>query len=339
MTTDTLRLKSPSELLAIVPYLLGFEPSDSIMVICLKNSRIGLTQRLDLPPVGEGEGVVRSLMPSLLREHPDQVLLIVYEDQPDVSAEAVRALTSALTSVAIPIHDRIVVRDGRWRSLDCHEPSCCPADGQPAPLPAEVPALASEFIGHELSPYADRSALVAQLEAGPESVLATDLEAAEAADRGDLTDVWPPILDASDDAVQITPTMAASAALSLRDVQMRDGVVAWLTPGTLDLAHLPKEVQSLFSPLDRVWAADLPDTGAIVAMDRIQARLVRLCALLPDQHAVAALTVLACFAWWRGNGALTRAALDRALRSQPDYRLALLLERMVDLAVRSRPHR
>lgn len=339
MTTDTLKLRSPSELLAIVPYLLGFEPNNSIMVICLENSTIGLTQRLDLPPAGEGEVVVRSLMPSLMREHPDQVLLIAYENQPDLSAEAVVAMTSALTAARVPIHDWIVVRDGRWRSLDCHEPSCCPVEGQPVPAPAEVPELASEFIGHELSPHADRNALAAQLEAGPESVADGDFEAAEAMEPGALTAVWPQIFDAGDSPAQVTPAMAASAAVSLRDVQVRDGLVAWLTPGTLDPAHLPAEVQSLISGMDREWDEDQPDTGAIVAMNRIQARLVRLCALLPDEHAAAALTVLSCFTWWRGNGALTRAGLDRALRCQPDYRLALLLGRMVDMAIRPRPHR
>lgn len=339
MTTDTLRLRSPSELLAIVPYLLGFQTSDSIMVICLENSRIGLTQRLDLPPAGEGEAVVRSLMPSLMREHPDHVLLIGYESQPDLSAETVHALTSALTAVGIPIHDRIVVRDGSWRSLDCHEPSCCPAEGQPVPVPAEVPELASEFIGHELSPHADRNALVAQLETRPKSASATDLEAAEALDQGELQAVWLQILDAGDGPAPITPAMAASAAVSLRDVQVRDALVAWLTPGTLDPAHLPADVQSLISGMNREWDEDQPDTGAIVAMNRVQARLVRLCAHLSDEHAAAALTVLACFTWWRGNGALTRAALDRALRCQPDYRLALLLEQMVNLAIRPRRHR
>lgn len=339
MTTETLRLSSPSELLAIVPYLLGFEPSHSIMVICLENSRIGLTQRLDLPPAGDGEAVVRSLMPSLMREHPDQVLLIAYENQPELSAEAVHAMTSALTAIGVPIHDRILVRDGRWRSLDCHEPSCCPVEGRPVPVPAEVPELASVFIGHELSPYADRNALVAQLEAGPGSVSATDFEAAEALGQGDLTAVWPQVLDAGDSPAQITSAMAASAAVSLRDVRVRDGLVAWLTPGTLDPDHLSAEVQSLISGMDREWDEDQRDTGAIVAMNRIQARLVRLCALLRDDHAAAALTVLACFTWWRGNGALTRAALDRALRCEPDYRLALLLERMIDLAIRPRPSR
>jgi hypothetical protein len=49
---------------------------------------------------------------------------------------------------------------------------------------------------------------------------------------------------------------------------------------------------------------------------------------------VAPLTVLASFTWWRGDGALTRLALEQALESDPSYRLALLLLRMVDLSIR-----
>jgi transposase len=43
-------------------------------------------------------------------------------------------------------------------------------------------------------------------------------------------------------------------------------------------------------------------------------------------------------AWWRGDGALARTCLDRALDATPGYRLALLLERMLDLGVRPGDH-
>jgi len=56
--------------------------------------------------------------------------------------------------------------------------------------------------------------------------------------------------------------------------------------------------------------------------------------MLPDDVAAPALSVLASFTWWRGDGALTRVALARALRCDPGYRLALLLEQLVDLAIR-----
>jgi hypothetical protein len=82
---------------------------------------------------------------------------------------------------------------------------------------------------------------------------------------------------------------------------------------------------------------DLEGVGGleqVVSLQRFERRLCELSAALPDRWAVPTLTVLASFSWWRGDGALTRIALDRALRVDPEYRLARLLERMVDLAIR-----
>jgi len=42
-------------------------------------------------------------------------------------------------------------------------------------------------------------------------------------------------------------------------------------------------------------------------------------------------------AWVAGDGAIARAAVDRAVRLAPDYRLALLLERLVDTGLRLPP--
>lgn len=71
-----------------------------------------------------------------------------------------------------------------------------------------------------------------------------------------------------------------------------------------------------------------------MAQSHAQEALIRLCAMLPDHVAAPALSVLASFVWWRGDGALTRIALDRALRCDPTYRLAQLLPKMVVLAIR-----
>lgn len=334
MTSEAMRLKSPRDLLAIIPYLFGFHPRDSIVLICLHAGQVGLTQRLDLPRPGESRVVAQTALAAVLREQPDQVLLIGYAQGLDASNEGIEAMTEALTAAGIPIHDRIVVHDRTWRSLDCHEATCCPPEGQPVPHPVEVPHLASEFVGHEQSPFADREALAAQLEAGPEALSPADLNVAETPEMDGLLDVWRRVLDGSDSPAEVTPAIAAAASASLRDVHVRDALVARLTPGTLEGSHLADGVQPLLAGLGRGWGTNGPDSATIVAMIRIQARLIRLCTMLPDQNAAPALTLLACFTWWRGNGALTRVALDRALRCQPDYRLAQLLQRMVDLAIR-----
>jgi hypothetical protein len=74
----------------------------------------------------EPDDVAQALLPTLVTENPDSVILVAYQDHVDDSLPALEALTQALHSHAVQVHDRLVVRDGRWRSLDCHSPSCCP---------------------------------------------------------------------------------------------------------------------------------------------------------------------------------------------------------------------
>ena len=52
MTAPPITLRSPAELLAVIPHLLGFEPDHAIVVMALKDNKLGLTQRIDLPTPG-----------------------------------------------------------------------------------------------------------------------------------------------------------------------------------------------------------------------------------------------------------------------------------------------
>lgn len=342
MTTHALKLTSPGDLIAVVPYILGFHPSHSIVVLCLHDAHLGLIQRLDLPTNGAEGRVVNALLPPLVREHPDAVLLIGYESTVGESLPVLQALQQALRSAGVTIKDRLIVHDDRWRSLDCDNPGCCPMGGSPVPEPADLPAIAAEYVGQEVVPLPDRQTLVRQLEPGlvaEELIRLLGEQATGTQDPIEVFAAWSTILDAGDEARSLTTSDAAAAARSLRDIQVRDGLVAWLTPGTLDPSMVTQDVRDQLSQLHRDWDDNDGDSTAVIAQNRIQARLIRLCAMLPDQHAAPALTVLGCFTWWRGDGALTRVALDRALRCDPNYRLALLLQHMVDLAIRTRTDR
>lgn len=114
-----------------------------------------------------------------------------------------------------------------------------------------------------------------------------------------------------------------------RDVDLRDGIIAWVTPGTLKPEELSEDVQAVLKHL-----GPGPHMREDPSVDlRLRSRLIQLCTLLPDSHAAPALSVLASHAWWHGNGALARVALDRALRCDPGYRLARLLRLMVDQGI------
>ncbi|HEX8520300.1 MAG TPA: DUF4192 family protein, partial [Pseudonocardia sp.] len=58
------RLRDPGELLAGVPFLLGFHPRESLVLLALGGSsgrRVGLVQRVDLPPPEHAAAVCAAL--------------------------------------------------------------------------------------------------------------------------------------------------------------------------------------------------------------------------------------------------------------------------------------
>ena len=382
--TTTIRLSGPADVLTVLPYQLGFHPDNCLVVVCLRGSRMGLVQRIDLPPAGHVGDAVDAMLAPLLQERPGSVLLIGFEEREGQSRAMLDAMGDACRVHGFKVDDRMVVRDGRWYDLDCIL-SCCPPEGLPLLAPSEVPAVA-EFVGREICPLPDRAALADLLEPNRPLVSRTvtrladewlqlrleatdpagDRAAGPGAEGGDAGPavaghassdcelhgfranelaVWSRVLRDEDDAAPIDalpPQDLAMLAVSLTDVDLRDGLIAWLCPGALspDLMD-PELFAQLAWALPEPWRVGDPrvvgDAGKLeesISRQRIERRLCELSAALPDVWAVPALTVLASFTWWRGDGALTRIALDRALRIDPHYRLAQLLERMVDLAIR-----
>ena len=360
--TTTIHLSGPADVLSVLPYQLGFHPRDCLVVVSLHGRRMGLVQRIDLPPPEHVRDAVAAMIGPLRRDKPAAVLLIGFEEREGESRPMLDEMADVCTANEIKINDRMVVRGGRWFDLDC-DLDCCPPEGLELPAPSEVPAVA-EFVGRGVCPLPDRSALADRVEIrSPLSTRAVSTLAGEWLElRRDATDagqvelseseqglrecrafeiaVWSRVFCDEDHAQPIQafpPQDLAILAVSLTDVDLRDALIAWLCPGTLppELIDpvLCDQVSGAF--LEPAWLDRARgDAEQVMALQRIEHRLCDLCAALPDEWAVSSLTVLASFTWWHGDGALTRIALDRALRVDPHYRLAQLLERMVDLAIR-----
>jgi len=343
-------------MLTVLPYQLGFHPHQCVVAVSLHGTRMGLVQRLDLPPRQQVAGAVASMIAPLLQGSPSAVLLVGYEEREGESRAMLDVLAAACRGHGVKVADRMVVRGGRWFDLDCVQ-SCCPPEGLALPAPGSVPAVA-EFVGREICPLPDRRALVDLLEPTQPALSGAVPRLAgewlqlrrEATDPGELHGfrsselaVWSRVLSDQDEAEPIRalpPQDLAMLAVSLTDVDLRDGLIAWLCPGTLnvDLIDPILSFQMRRVLREPPWlggdAGAARDLAQVIGRQRIERRLCELSAALPDVWAVSTLTVLASFTWWRGDGALTRVALDRALRVDPHYRLAQLLERMVDLAIR-----
>ncbi len=370
-----IRLRGPADVVAVLPYQLGYHPQDSIVVVALHDRAVGLIERIDLPAPEHAEEAGRLLVGPLLRDRPEAVLLVGYETAEGSSGPVLDAMRRLVTEADLDVLDRLVVRDGRWFSIDCSD-SCCPPEGLPVQA-ADTPAVA-EYVGLEVSPLTGRSAITGLVAADPALAkpvgaalgeLASVVAAGTATSRSDavvsgaapydpaqsdsrLSDDafrlrvlagWAVVCDVTGGAIEVDDLDPAQVALlvhSLEDLALRDGLVAWLCPGSLPLDCLPPDLlDALRCTLPTpTWHRTSPDGSAAIAGRRLVARLQSLVRSVPDDHATPVLTVLANLAWWQGDGALARTCLDRALEAAPGYRLARLLERMLDLGVRPGGH-
>ncbi len=396
---EPIRLAGPADVLAVLPYQLGYHPSDSLVAVVLRDRQVGLVERIDLPPDDAVDEACAAAVEPLLREAPDSVLLVGYESHPGAALPLADAVRDGLLAAGIVVLDRLVVRDGRWYAPDC-ETGCCPSRGDEQAIPRDSPAVAP-FVALEVAPLPGRQSLAGLVSADPEltapvaaalcrldssidRLIDRSIDVAVDGEGGDAMGgatggsgpgerlvavhrlrylaTWATVLEVSDtndtgvrgrrrdrrgrdgkggDGHVWEAEQVALLVASLRDVQLRDALIAWICPGTLPLDALsPDLVDALQSCLpDPAWVGHQGDEVAVVAGRRVVTRLQSVVRAVPDEQAAALLTVLANLAWWLGDGALTRVALDRALEHSPGYRLARLLERMVDLGVRPRSPR
>jgi hypothetical protein len=347
-----IRLRGPGDVLASLPYQLGYHPQDSIVVMALRDGAVDLVERLDLPAAPDAADASAALVAPLVREGFDSVLLVGFESIAGSADPVMKALSSDLTRLRIPSLDQLVVRDGRWFRPDCTT-GCCPPEGMPVPEASATPAVA-DYVGLGVAPLARRADLAEAVRADPviseevsvelrrlgtvaQPTLVGSAPCAPSVQRLAWLSLWAAIChEAVDRPVEeiLGATEVAELVRSLADVQLRDAIVAWLCPGSLPLATLDEDlVDALLSTL-----GPLPDEDAGIEVARsgrrLLVRLEWLARAVPDPHGTPLLTVLANLAWHLGDGTLARVALDRALAHDPDYRLAILLDRMVDLGFR-----
>lgn len=157
----TLRLSGPADLISAIPYLMGFHPTESVVLVGLNGQQVAVTARLDLDA---GAQPVHDTLATLAAS-ADSVVAVVYTEQP-----APRWLTE------LPVLDAVLVTGEGWRSLLCDDPTCCPPQLRPLPDPASPIAAQAVLAG--LGTVPNREQLEASLRPGPVTATAEQLAAA-----------------------------------------------------------------------------------------------------------------------------------------------------------------
>ncbi|WFF07744.1 DUF4192 domain-containing protein [Micromonospora sp. WMMD1076] len=156
-----LSVRSPADMVAAVPYLLGFHPADSVVVVAVRGRHVVFAARGDLPAPGADPGpAARHLMQVVARQDADAATVVGYGPAARVTG-VVDAIGDALTAAGLEVLDALRVTEGRWFSYLCVEPSCCPPEGTPYDPAASQVSAAAVFAGQVALP--DRAALAAQV--------------------------------------------------------------------------------------------------------------------------------------------------------------------------------
>lgn len=232
-------LRSPADILCLVPFLLGFQPVDSIVVIGLRDREIVFQLRGDL---AEAVAVADHYATVISRQQVTAAVVIGYGPAAAVTP-AVLAVAPRLAALGLRLRDVLRVTDGRYWSYLCESTDCCPIDGVRFDASTSPVTATAVVNGHVVLP--SRAALRDRL-APVEGLTREGMRrATERAERR-LT----ALVEAA--GAHLSAALRAAGAAALRaavsrqrdEGQLDDDEVAWLA-ALLD--HLPVR--------DDAWAA------------------------------------------------------------------------------------
>ncbi|MFJ9037686.1 DUF4192 domain-containing protein [Streptomyces sp. NPDC102406] len=336
-------LRTASELAEALPYLLGFRPDDSVVLVALHQGRFGGRVRLGIPERAEDwPSVAQQMAGCLIGEcerrdgRPDSVVAFLCQDASATSDTApaqrvvdrlrplAQLLRTACGGLDVPVTEALCLSDGRYWSYCCPRPDCCPPEGNVIVTGGtSVMAATAAYAGiHVRGPVQEVRARLAPLETAlvPEQTRALDAAA---------MDLVPRILAgvSREDVEAETLDLARRVMRRLSDAPREDAdLEADLRDDEL-VAH--DEAASLILGLqDRVTrdrAAEWMEGAEAACALRLWRALARRCVGPYKEHAAAPLTLAGWIAWSLGDTVEADQALEMALTVDPRYTFAQLL--------------
>jgi len=357
MTTTTIRVGEPRELLAYIPYRLGFRPSESLVVTSIRapRGRVGLVVRVDLDAVvgASAQATVRSLASHLWRDGAEQVVAVVYVARARTQEGRWRPeVERAAALVGAGLEERVgptvvwVVDEERYYCFDCGDPACCPREGWPvSDLESTQVSAQMVYAGARFAEHRGELAEVPLVDSRPRynarRVSRRWRERlARAAGPGERLAWRLASFDAWAEAVELVrrggrpgTSLIGKIDAALADTLVRDAVVMSCTTGPSEARRAladPAGSERVGAAFDRLFRAGAvpPAPGELEAARTVLREVV---AHAPGGAHAPAQSVLALLAWWAGEGAAASCWVERALRSDPAYRLARLVETALEL--------
>ncbi|MFJ6648903.1 DUF4192 domain-containing protein [Streptomyces sp. NPDC091290] len=337
-------LRTPEELADALPYLLGYRPEDSIVLVALHDAdgrgRFGGRARLGIPASADdwdsaAGQLAQGLVTGSERRGAKPEQMVAFLCQEPAPGETGRQVMERLRPLAqktrlacggldVPVVEALCISDGRFWSYCCDREECCPPEGRPMGLPGtSVLAAAAAYAGVQVrGSLRQLRARLQPLETGAalEQEVALDTVALE---------LVPRVLDQATRAGVATETLELAGRMLRRFAEgpvLPEALVADLRDDEL-LTHeeAARLILGLQDRATRDRVAEWMEGGEAAPALRLWRALARRCVRPYHEHAAAPLTLAGWVAWSSGDDLEAREAFAMALAADPDYLFARLL--------------
>lgn len=308
---STFVARTPTDLVAVVPAVLGFHPEDSVVLLTFGAPGASFHARVDLPVlVVEQEAVTEMLVQAVTANRVRRAAVLLYTDDVEVALAQATLLVERLLASEVEVIEVLRVDEGHWHPV--------PEDGSAGTAyELETHPFTAQRVYEGQVVHRDRVELA-------DSLVGTDQEDAERVEREARR--FAEVVERSHARGETVRRFLRSEARWMQRV-----VRSWSQQqGPLSEAEAGRllVLASLVPTRDVAWAEITRESShAHVQLWRELARRS------PHDLLPGACSLLAFAAWQHGDGALAWCAIDRCLEVDPDYSMAHCVAEMLTRAV------
>jgi len=289
-----IQIDGPANLLATVPYLLGFNPEKSLVIVAVKgqHDQVVVSMTLDLPDKMEDLDAtfMNNLKETLKRSGADGLVAIFYVDTSPQGLQSISELLMAEISSEFHVRDILWVCDHKWASYLCSDESGRSVASKKSDLTnfLEITTVNQDLIPL-ISQFARQKA---------------KSEHNQTIEKWESTQFK--FLTAPKAFKELDLKLYARLLLGLTDIPLRDALLAH----HIDLAQIKEDPNQYLFQIAQNWT--------------------QVAKVAPETFRPPICTCIAVFMWQAGEGILARSAIEFALAQDPQFHLAKLINNALD---------
>ena len=343
------KIQNPTDLLSVVPLTLGYQPAESMLVICIRhNGGLGMVARTSLSDIHclkAANQISEMVSRNAVEDGAEQAFIVYYtSDTGEQAKQHLRNLTQVFQGrlESQDVECQVwLIDDTGYQHLVCDYDDCCPPNGYPL-IDLESTAVRATLV-YQGYAAADSRAAYLKLKKASEKDRKLAQEGAvrfEERKKGravnwrfEALTAWLFASELVRHKETIPPRVLGMLGAALTETTVRDAVLMACIPGGLSTAAALLEehreathtTREILESIVRIDDAIAPSSELCRTATQV---LSAVAAHADGPRCVVPLTLLGFLAWWSGDGTRANTRLEEATLLDSEYQFAQVLTRV-----------